>query len=141
MKKPSTFSIRNIAFALAAALSLAILPMAQASLLVQDQFSYSAADVAGDNGGTGWLGAWSNPASGGAPPWSLVAIANRNSDAPVASPGLTYSTLSTAGNSLSVGGKSAMRQWDFADSGISTVGNSLWVSFLVDPTSVLNKIF
>jgi hypothetical protein len=142
MKKPSTFSIRNIAFALAAALSLAVLPTIQASLLVQDQFSYSAADVVGDNGGTGWLNAWYNPPSGGFAPWGGLAMGNRNADAPVVSPGLTYSTLSTADNSLSVGGKSAMRQWDFAGSGLTSAnGNSLWVSFLVDPTSVLNKIF
>jgi hypothetical protein len=132
MKKPSTFSIRNIAFALAAVLSLAILPAAQATLLVQEQFSYSAADVVGDNGGLGWSGSWANPASGGTAPWGTGGVmGNRKADAPVVSPGLTYSGLSTSGNALSPLNQSAYRSWNA--SSLFTSAGSFWVSFLVTP--------
>ncbi len=141
MKKPLLSLNLSIVAGVAAILLFAIVPATQAQQVAQEQFNYSTGDVVGDNGGTGWLSAWQNPASGGAPPWSATPIANRNSDAPVASPGLTYSTLNSAGSSLSIGGKSAMREWDFADSPVATVGGDIWVSFLIDPTSVANKIF
>lgn len=86
MKKPSTISIRNIVFALAATLSLALLPTAQAQVEVSDNFSsYSAGAIApqngngANNGGIGWAqpnltGDYGD--SAGANPWSSAAWQN-----------------------------------------------------------------
>jgi hypothetical protein len=65
----------------------------------------------------------------------------------VTTPNLTYTdpnnslALTTSGNSLDFGNKSAMRAWNVPTS-FSTVSNStLWASFLVDPTGTVNKLF
>ena len=129
MKNISTLPIHRIGFALVAVLSLAT---AHAQLLVQDQFNYSAADVVGDNGGTGWSGSWANPASGGTAPWGTGGtMGNRKGDAPVVSPGATYSGLSTSGNALSPLNQSAYRSWNA--SSLFTSAGSFWVSFLITP--------
>jgi hypothetical protein len=157
MKKPSTFSIRNIAFALAAALSLAILPTAQAQLIVYDGFNYNAGTVVGDNGGTGWVtpnltgmygastwtdSSWQNPAN---VPWlpapsEPMQNVRPTAAAVVTSPLLTYTdpnslNLTTSGNTLDYGNKSAMRAWGVPSSFTSGSGNTLWASWLVDATT------
>jgi len=110
----------------------------QAGLLDSEGFGYSAGDVVGQNGGTGWSGSWANPVSGQIPgaPWGLQTstMGNRKADASVVSPGLGYSGLATSGNALNVGNLSAYRPWD-ASSLFTATGQSLWVSFLVNPPS------
>ena len=69
---------------------------AQASLIAYEGFDYAAGQaLGGQNGGTGWNGAWND--------------VNRNSDPAggdgwIISPGKTYSSLTTSGNAVQVTG-------------------------------------
>lgn len=87
---------------------------------------------------------WSSPTNGTPAPWnSGQLISNRGSDVEIASSGLTYLGLTSAGSaaSFTAAGNAAFRKWDVTGSGLfSQLGNSLWFSFLFSPVGAVNNL-
>jgi hypothetical protein len=98
-----------------------------AAPLIEESFVYDAGSVAGENGGTGFTGAWST----------------RNAAPAVNATGLSYGSLNVAGGSIQgAGGGSGYR-----DIGASSVldtnnlmndGASLWFSFVITKPATQN---
>lgn len=109
---------------LAASLLLTALPSAQATLLVYEGFNYAPAPLNGQNGGTGWTGAWGNASSSGTQ---------------IVGSGLTYTGLETSGNATqwNVNTGSASRAFDGSSSGVS--GTTTWFSLLFLPADNLTS--
>lgn len=107
MKRIGLFS------AVATVFSLLAIPAANAALIAYDGFAYSAGALAGQNGGTGWAGAWSGTGSG-----NVVAT------------GLTTPSLTTTGNRFQTGGNNNGAFRTLAV-GQNTASGTIWGSFLV----------
>ena len=87
------------------------------TVIASDSFDYATGNLAGDNGGTGWSGAWDNLY-----PSALVA-----------SPGLTYAGVVSSGNAtqqLGTGGSNYSITRRVFQTPIGVSNNNIWISFL-----------
>ena len=92
----------------------------QAALLITESFDYSAGALNGQNGGTGWSGAWS--------------VTDTDGTAVVTSDGLTFGDMPVSGRAAEISISSTSAFVDMkATRGVSNMpntGDDLWVSFL-----------
>lgn len=111
---------RSISAMLAAAAALMFVPSSEvrAALILYEPFDYSAGTLNGQNGGTGFSGAWS---------------ATGTTASAVGSPGLSYGALQTTGNMLNGIGSMWMKR-TFSSSGLTGNGSTLWFSWLISAT-------
>jgi autotransporter-associated beta strand protein len=94
------------------------LAQAWGQVATEDAFDYPTGSLAGQNGGSGWLGAWTTPAG---------------SSAPLVATGLSYPALTVAGGGLVDGGGSAYagtRKW-FDPATPFSNGSTVWFSCLL----------
>ena len=104
--------------------SVSVAGIAQASPIASDLFSYSSGPLAGNNGGTGWTGAWTTAGSFG----SATVIAGT---------GLTYTD--NLGNTLVVAPNEVDTNANTQRNLAAAITNStVWASILVDPTAITN---
>ncbi len=94
--------------------------VSQAALLITESFDYAAGAIKGQNGGTGWGGAWS--------------VNDTDGTAVVTSDGLTFGDMPVSGRAAEVSISSAGTFVDMAAtrsvSNMPNTGDDLWVSFL-----------
>ncbi len=89
-----------------------------AALILHEPFNYSAGTLNGQNGGTGFSGAWT---------------ASGTTAADVRSPGLSYGVLQTTGGMI-VGTNSMSMKRAFSSTGLTGNGSRLWFSILFSAT-------
>lgn len=111
------FSLATAVTCAAAAMVLAV-ATAEAALIFYEPFSYSEGSLNGQNGGTGFSGAWTSSGT-----TSTV----------VASPGLTYGLLTTTGNRVAGIGSMSMKR-SFSSAGLTGNGSTLYFSILFSAT-------
>lgn len=111
------FSLATTVTCGAAAMVLAV-TTAEAAPVFYEPFSYTAGSLNGQNGGTGFSGAWTSSGT---------------TTTVVASPGLTHGLLATTGNRVAGLGSMSMRR-PFSSTGLTGNGSTLYFSILFSAT-------
>lgn len=103
-----------------------------ASLLVYEGFDYGIGSIAGQNGGSGFSGAWSN-------------VTGSGGIASITSPGSSYSSLDSEGNKLflnpATSTSNVFVSRSFSSSFTDDSGGSIWISALAQITNAGERSF
>jgi len=118
MPRITTFTTTLALTAAAAVTMLLGGTTAHAALLAEETFDYATGTLEGQNGGTGWGGAWGKFGSGDLP-------------GDVSSPGLTHpSTIDTGTNKASIDATSSDHARPVRDFASGIAADGLWLSFI-----------